>query len=59
MRDAEAGDAVVVAVESLAALARQRVPHVARKVVVPGKQIAARRRKAHRRDAAQNVLVRE
>ena len=57
-RDSEARHTVVVAIERLAALSRERVPHVAAKVIISREEVAARHRKGHARDSAQNVLVR-
>jgi len=54
---AEARDTVVVTREATDLLARERVPHVAVEIVVPGKQETARDRMRYRRDAAKDFVV--
>lgn len=56
--DAEAADAVLVPSEDPDPLALERVPDVAVKVVVAGKEEATRDGEADRSDAAQDVVVR-
>jgi hypothetical protein len=57
--DAEAADAVLVAGEDADALATERVPDVARPVIVPAEEDAARDGECDGGDAAQDVVVRE
>jgi hypothetical protein len=57
--DAEAADAVLVAGEDADTLTTERVPDIARPVVVPAEQNAARDGERDGGDAAQDVVVRE